>query len=169
MPGLNQKAMASIRKNQASRIIDIPLRTWSDVGDEIANQVRELVGEQKVLGTTYSYSSKYSNRKSKGKAAPRQASTSTIPDLTLTGKMLNNFRRLEVRPGANGSVGLGMTAKVHSDKMKFNADRSPSLDMLHKTKVLKPIENNISNRIGKQFDKNIRKWEKDNIILSIEK
>ena len=166
MPGLNQKAMAQIRKNQASRIVDMPLNTWKDIGDEIANHVRELVGVQKVLGDTYTYSSQYAARKSARKAAPRQASTEmTRPDLTLTGKMLNNFRQMEIK---KFSVGLGM-ARVHVNKMQFNADRNPSLDMLHKTKVLNPIQNDISKRIGRQFDKNIRKWSKGDIVISIGK
>ena len=34
----------------AERIVDIPLNTWSDIGDFIANEVRRLVRGSKVLG-----------------------------------------------------------------------------------------------------------------------
>ncbi len=159
---LNRQALNNIRKNRASRIVDMPLNTWKDVGDEIANQVRSLVRDDRVLGKLKEYSREYAELKSSRKAAPRQASTSTVPDLTLTGKMLSNFRRLVID---KFSVGLGFSAKVHKDKMDINASRG--WDMLDNNEVLKPIEKNVSKRISKQFDKNIRKWADDDVVIQI--
>ena len=67
----------------SERIVDIPLNTWSDIGDFIANEVRRLVRGSKVLGG--SYNPEYANLKKERSAEPRgvpQASTSTKPDLT---------------------------------------------------------------------------------------
>ena len=168
MPRLNQKAMAQIRKNQASRIVDMPLNNWKDIGDEIANQVRDLVRDKKVLGG--SYTKNYRTLKSAGMAAPSgvpQASNSPKPDLTLTGKMLSDLRRENVFPNR---VELGMLAfnikKMEGLKRKRTGDK---WDMLDNTKVLKPITERVNKRIGKQFDKNISKWSRDDIVINIGK
>ena len=164
MPRLNQKAMAQIRKNQASRIVDIPLNTWSDIGDFIANEVRRRVRDKKVLGG--SYNPEYANLKKSGQASPGvpQASTEgTKPDLTLTGKMLDDLRREKV---SKTQVELGMLA-FNIEKMKGNIKRG--WDMLDNTKVLKPITERVNKRIGKQFDKNISKWSRDDIVINIGK
>jgi len=148
----------------AERIVDIPLNTWSDIGDFIANEVRRLVRGSKVLGG--SYSPQYANLKQERSAAPRgvpQASTSTKPDLTLTGKMLDDLRREKV---SKNQVSLGML-RYNIEKMKGNIKRG--WDMLDNTKVLKPITERVNKRIGKQFDKNIRKWSRDDIVINIGK
>jgi len=166
LPRLNQNAMAQIRKSQASRIVDIPLNTWEDIGDFIGNEVRRLVRNEKVLGG--SYNTNYKNLKTSGKASPSgvpQSSTSGEPDLTLTGKMLDDLRRENV---FHNRVELGMLAfnikKMEGLKRKRTGDK---WDMLDNTEVLKPITNNVEKRLGKQFDKNIRKWSKDDIVIQI--
>ena len=148
----------------AERIVDIPLNTWMDIGDFIGNEVRRLVRDKKVLGG--SYKPKYAELKKARRAAPKgvpQASTSTEPDLTLTGKMLDDLRREKV---SKTQVELGML-QFNIEKMKGNIKRG--WDMLDNTEVLEPIKNNISKRIEKQFGKNIRKWSKGDIVISIGK
>jgi len=162
LPRLNQNAMAQIRKSQASRIVDIPLNSWEDIGDFIGNEVRRLVRNKKVLGG--SYNPFYKNLKTSGKASPSgvpQSSTSGKPDLTLTGKMLDDLSREKV---SKTQVELGML-EYNIEKMKGNIKRG--WDMLDNSKVLKPITNNVEKRLGKQFDKNIRKWSKDDIVIQI--
>jgi len=145
----------------------MPLNNWKDIGDEIANQVRDLVREKKVLGG--SYNPEYADLKKSRRASPGvpQASTSTKPDLTLTGKMLDDLRRENVFPNR---VELGMLAfnikKMEGLKRKRTGDK---WDMLDNTKVLKPITENVNKRIGKQFDKNISKWSRDDIVINIGK
>jgi len=148
----------------ADRIVDIPLNTWSDIGDFIGNEVRRLVRDKKVLGG--SYKPKYAELKKARQAAPKgvpQASTSTKPDLTLTGKMLDDLRREKV---SKTQVELGMLA-FNIEKMKGNDRRG--WDMLDNTKILEPIGNSIRKRISDQFGKNIRKWSKGDIVISIGK
>ena len=147
----------------ADRIVDIPLNTWSDIGDFIANEVRRRVRDKKVLGG--SYNPEYANLKKSGHASPGvpQASTSTKPDLTLTGKMLDDLRREKV---SKNQVSLGML-RYNIEKMKGNIKRG--WDMLDNTKVLKPITERVNKRIGKQFDKNISKWSRDDIVINIGK
>ena len=110
----------------ASEIIDIPLKTWNDVGDSIANQVRKKVRDQKVLGG--SYSSEYAQAKS-GRKFRNQSSTSTQPDLTLTGKMLQDFQRTRV---LKDGVDLGLS-QYNVKKYEKNQDRG--WDMLDDSKV----------------------------------
>ena len=148
----------------AERIVDIPLNTWSDIGDFIGNEVRRRVRDKKVLGG--SYNPQYAELKKSRSAAPRgvpQASTSTKPDLTLTGKMLDDLRREKV---SKNQVSLGML-RYNIEKMKGNIKRG--WDMLDNTKVLKPITERVNKRIGKQFDKNISKWSRDDIVINIGK
>ena len=148
----------------AERIVDIPLNTWSDIGDFVGNEVRRLVRDKKVLGG--SYNPQYAELKKSRSAAPRgvpQASTSAKPDLTLTGKMLDDLRREKV---SKNQVSLGML-RYNIEKMKGNIKRG--WDMLDNTKVLKPITERVNKRIGKQFDKNIRKWSRDDIVINIGK
>ena len=148
----------------AERIVDIPLNTWSDIGDFIGNEVRRLVRDKKVLGG--SYNPQYAELKKSRSAAPRgvpQASTSAKPDLTLTGKMLDDLRREKV---SKNQVSLGML-RYNIEKMKGNIKRG--WDMLDNIKVLKPITERVNKRIGKQFDKNIRKWSRDDIVINIGK
>lgn len=147
----------------AERIVDIPLNTWSDIGDFIANEVRRLVRGSKVLGG--SYNPEYADLKKSRRASPGvpQASTSTKPDLTLTGKMLDDLRREKV---SKNQVSLGML-RYNIEKMKGNIKRG--WDMLDNTKVLKPITERVNKRIGKQFDKNISKWSRDDIVINIGK
>ena len=148
----------------AERIVDIPLNTWSDIGDFVGNEVRRLVRDKKVLGG--SYNPQYAELKKSRSAAPRgvpQASTSAKPDLTLTGKMLDDLRREKV---SKNQVSLGML-RYNIEKMKGNIKRG--WDMLDNTKVLKPITERVNKRIGKQFDKNISKWSRDDIVINIGK
>ena len=148
----------------AERIVDIPLNTWSDIGDFVGNEVRRLVRDKKVLGG--SYNPQYAELKKSRSAAPRgvpQASTSANPDLTLTGKMLDDLRREKV---SKNQVSLGML-RYNIEKMKGNIKRG--WDMLDNTKVLKPITERVNKRIGKQFDKNISKWSRDDIVINIGK
>ena len=148
----------------SERIVDIPLNTWSDIGDFVGNEVRRLVRDKKVLGG--SYNPQYAELKKSRSAAPRgvpQASTSAKPDLTLTGKMLDDLRREKV---SKNQVSLGML-RYNIEKMKGNIKRG--WDMLDNTKVLKPITERVNKRIGKQFDKNISKWSRDDIVINIGK
>jgi len=143
---------------RTSQIIDIPLKTWNDVGDSIANQVRKKVRDQKVLGG--SYSSEYAKAKG-GRKFRNQSSTSTKPDLTLTGKMLQDFQRTRV---LKDGVDLGLS-QYNVKKYKKNKDRG--WDMLDDSKVLKPIAENVNKRIGKDIDNNIKKWAAEPIHINI--
>lgn len=140
------------------KIIDIPLKTWDDVGDSIANQVRKKVRDQKVLGG--SYSSEYAKAKG-GRKFRNQSSTSTKPDLTLTGKMLQDFQRTRV---LKDGVDLGLS-QYNVKKYEKNKDRG--WDMLDDSKVLKPIAENVNKRIGKDIDKNIKNWASEPIHINI--
>lgn len=148
------------------KIIDIPLKTWDDVGDSIANQVRKKVRDQKVLGG--SYSSEYAKAKG-GRKFRNQSSTSTKPNLTLTGKMLQDFQRTRV---LKDGVDLGLS-QYNVDKYKWlrgdnkKMNNGKGWDMLDDSKVLKPIAENVNKRIGKDIDKNIKNWASEPIHINI--
>lgn len=144
--------------SKTSQIIDIPLKTWNDVGDSIANQVRKKVRDQKVLGGTYN--SEYAKAKS-GRKFRNQSSTSTKPDLTLTGKMLQDFQRTKV---LKDGVQLGLS---EYNVKKFKKNQSRGWDMLDDSKVLEPISKNVNKRIGDKVDNNIKKWAAEPIVLNI--
>ena len=74
-----------IKPLDASRIIDIPLKDWKDVGDNAANVVRDQIKNKRAIKGSYDPS--YAVAKKNRKAARSQASTETsFVDLTLTGR-----------------------------------------------------------------------------------
>ena len=135
------------------------LKNWKDIGDHISNLVRVLIRDDKILGGHYS--KEYAIAKSSGKAGVRQASKSTRPDLTLTGKMLNNFRSLEW--GKYG-VDLGFTEEFNETKRKANLKLG--FDMFD-PKVINRVEKDLSQRVEKEISINIQKYESKPINIVI--
>lgn len=152
--------LQGIKKNRSSRIVDIPLKTWDDIGDSIANQTRTLVRDRKVLGG--SYSTKYAQMKGSRKFR-NQSSTSTKPDLTLTGKMLQDFQRTKV---LKDGIDLGLS---NYNVQKYEANQDRGWDMLDDSKVLEPIAKNVNSRISQAIDKNIKTWASEPIRINIGK
>lgn len=95
-------------------IVQANPKDWINVAQKIAANIRLWIHDKtyysnkpyktheafffKRKGKTI-YAEDYPTRKSKRKAAPRQSSTSTIPDGTLTGKMLQGIRARALADG----------------------------------------------------------------------
>ena len=161
MSRVNKASLAKIKKNQSSKILEIPLTTWNDVGDSVAGQVEIKVRQEKVLGrTSRKYSQKYAAKKATNFVSG-QSSNSQVVDLTLTGRMIDNLKR--VRALKNG-VELGMS-NIHIKKMEANQDRG--WDMLDDNLVLKPIAANVSRRLEGAITRNIKRWERDVLVFEL--
>ena len=131
-------------------IPDINPSWWKDLGDEIADRIRVHTqkGGKNINGTAFkAYKEKYRIRKSKGKFR-RQSSTSTKPDLTLTGDMM---RGLQVRGATPNGVTIGWSG-TNAEKVQWNADMGREI-----TTNKKPLADGIWRFAEKQLDKKVLK------------
>ena len=147
----------------ASELPNIPLKSWSDIGDHAANVTRKSV-RGGVLGGEYS--TEYAELKKARLAAPKgvpQASTKTsFVDLTLTGKMLGELKRTKTGKDFV-DVGLsGFNAK------KAEANKSRGYDLFD-SKVLNEIEKEVSVKVGNQIQSNIKSYARDKITFNVGK
>ena len=156
-----------IKPLDASRIVDIPLKSWRDVGNNASNVVREQIRERKAIKGNYSPS--YAIAKRTKKAAQRQSSTETgFVDLTLTGKMLDN---LKVRKITQDDVTIGFVgtyAKRVQDLQKTGFKKGFDWYVFNKT-ITNQIALDTVQRLDEQFEKNIRVATKKPITFTIGK
>ena len=130
-------------------IPDIDTSWWKDLGDEIADRIRVHTQDGKnVKGTGFKqYSKEYRISKSKGKFR-RQSSTSTKPDLTLTGDMMSG---LQVRGATPNGVTIGWSG-TNAEKVQWNADMGREI-----TTNKKPLADGIWRFAEKRLDKKVLK------------
>lgn len=86
--------MAKLRPLES--IPNLTKDNWQDVGDKSANEMREQVVKKKFFRNV-PYTEVYRKRKQARKAARKGvsvSSTSGVPDLTLTGKLMQALRTL---------------------------------------------------------------------------
>ena len=151
----------------ASRIIDIPLKDWKDVGDNAANVVREQIRDKRAIKGDYHPG--YAIAKKSRKAARSQSSTETgFVNLTLTGKMLDNVKRQKVEK--NGvTIGVMGTYAERAEKLKARGRKKGADWFIFNDKISKEIVSDTVRRLDKTFDKNIRQYTKKPITFSIGK
>jgi len=141
-------------------LIEVPkLESWRDIGDHISNLIRIFIQDDKLLGGHYS--KEYAIKKAAGKVGVRQSSRSTVPDLTLTGKMLNNFRTVG---WSDYGVDLGFTEEENETKRKANVKRG--FDMFD-SKIIDKVEDDLKETVEKEISINIQKYESKPINIVI--
>jgi len=145
---------------------------WKELGDEIADKIRvDTIGgkdvngrafkpykthppfwfSKKVKGKTISiYAEDYKTRKGRG-GMKRQSSTSSKPDLQLTGDMMRN---LQVRGVTPYGVTIGWSG-TNAEKVQWNADMGRTV-----TSNSKPLSDKVwkfaEKELSKQMDKNLK-------------
>ena len=125
---------------------------WKKLGDEVADRIQVHTKKGKdVNGANFEkYSDEYANAKRAGKFK-RQSSTSTKPNLTLTGDMMRN---LQTRSATNDGVIIGWSG-TNAEKVKWNEDMGRTVTTERKP-VSKSIERFIDKQINATIDRNIK-------------
>ena len=156
-----------IKPLDASRIVDIPLKDWADVGDNAANVVRDQIRNKRAIKGGYDPS--YAVAKKNRKAARSQASTETsFVDLTLTGKMLQNIKRQKIdKDGV--TIGVIGTYAERAEKLKDRGRRKGADWFIFNDKITKVILSDTVKRLDKTFDKNIQKYTRKPVTFTIGK
>ena len=156
-----------IKPLDASRIVDIPLKDWADVGDNAANVVRDQIRNKRAIKGSYDPS--YAIAKKNRKAARNQASTETsFVDLTLTGKMLQNIKRQKIdKDGV--TIGVIGTYAERAEKLKDRGRRKGADWFIFNKRITDAIIKDTVDRLDDRFDKNIRQYTKKPITFSIGK
>lgn len=103
---------------------------WEAIGDKSANEMREQIQAQKFFAGT-PYTREYRERKIRRKAGRKGvsiSSTSGIPDLTLTGKMLQQLKTTKITT-KNVFIGwIGAITNIVEGNARNNRDvRDPKL------------------------------------------
>jgi len=159
-----------MRPNQlpdASRIVDIPLKDWADVGDNAANVVRDQIRNKRAIKG--SYHPNYAIAKKSRKAARNQSSTETsFVNLTLTGKMLDNVKRQKVDKDSVTIGVIGTYAERASGLQRRGFKKGADWYIFNK-KITNEIALETMKRIDKTFNKNIKQYTKKPITFTIGK
>tara|TARA_R100001594_G_scaffold1443_2_gene6336 strand:+ start:2916 stop:3398 length:483 start_codon:yes stop_codon:yes gene_type:complete len=156
-----------IKPQDASRIVDIPLKNWADVGDNAANVVREQIKEKRAIKGKYS--TKYAIAKSSRKAARSQASTETgFVDFTLTGKMLENIKRQKIEKDGVTIGVIGTYASRASGLQRIGARKGQDWYIFNR-KITNQVGLDTVKRLDKHFDRNIKQYARKPITLTIGK
>ena len=153
----------------AKELNDIPKfkrSFWKKIGDEVADSIRIDTTKKgiDVRGSSFNkYSEKYRIRKSKG-GLKRQSSTSTKPDLQLTGDMMRN---LQTRGFTKNNAIIGWSG-TNAQKVEWNADmgREVTTDTVP---ISKKNQNFVLKMISNEIEKNIKDATKQPLIIRIGK
>ena len=153
----------------AKELNDIPKfkrSFWKKIGDKVADSIRIDTTKKgiDVRGSSFNkYSEKYRIRKSKG-GLKRQSSTSTKPDLQLTGDMMRN---LQTRGFTKNNAIIGWSG-TNAQKVEWNADmgREVTTDTVP---ISKKNQNFVLKMISNEIEKNIKDATKQPLIIRIGK
>ena len=153
----------------AKELNDIPKfkrSFWKKIGDKVADSIRIDTTKKgiDVRGSSFNkYSEKYRIRKSKG-GLKRQSSTSTKPDLQLTGEMMRN---LQTRGFTKNNAIIGWSG-TNAQKVEWNADmgREVTTDTVP---ISKKNQNFVLKMISNEIEKNIKDATKQPLIIRIGK
>ena len=153
----------------AKELNDIPKfkrSFWKKIGDKVADSIRIDTTKKgiDVRGSSFNkYSEKYRIRKSKG-GLKRQSSTSTKPDLQLTGDMMRN---LQTRGFTKNNAIIGWSG-TNAQKVQWNANmgREVTTDTVP---ISKKNQNFVLKMISNEIEKNIKDATKQPLIIRIGK
>lgn len=153
-----------------SQVVKFSPAWWKILGSEVCNKVRRRVqGDHKnASGETFAgYSKEYAEKKVKGDAAGHgvpQASFSSTPDMTLTGKTMAD---LKVRGVGKDFVDIGwlgthaeIIESLHNRKnyRVINFDGEP----LHKKEM-----DYIHQKMEKEIEVKIKDWESKSVEIVV--
>tara|TARA_R100001530_G_scaffold52486_3_gene38802 strand:+ start:118 stop:576 length:459 start_codon:yes stop_codon:yes gene_type:complete len=126
---------------------------WKKLGDEVADRIQVHTKKGKDVNDANfdKYSTKYADAKRAGKFK-RQSSTSTKPNLTLTGDMLRN---LQTRSATNDGVIIGWSG-TNAEKVEWNAKMKDRVITSDTKPVSKGIQKFIDKQINVTIDRNIK-------------
>ena len=174
----------------AKKLKDIPTFTkqfWKKLGDETEDRIRvhTTKGGKDVNNKTFKpykthspfwftkkvngkaikiYAEDYKTRKASGKI-PRQSSTSSKPDLQLTGNMMKN---LQTRGFSKDNVIIGWSG-TNAQKIQWNADNKERVVTSKKRPVSKGIERFIFKEVDLAIARNAKEATSKPINLKIGK
>lgn len=154
----------------AKKLKDIPTFTkqfWKKLGDETADRIRvhTTKGGKDVNNKPFeAYSTKYRTRKASDKFK-RQSSTSSKPDLQLTGNMMKN---LQTRGFSRDNVVIGWSG-TNAQKIQWNADNKERVVTSKKRPVSKGIERFIFKEVDLAIARNAKEATSKPINLKIGK
>jgi len=161
--------------NELSDIIKFTPQWWKSLGNLICNMIIERARSGKgVKGKFHSYTENY--REIKGRGFMRLdgnrmkayrgvsiTSSSTNPDMTVTGKMLHDLR---VRSVEKNAVNIGWMG-IHAQKIRGLFDNGYDVINLNGDPLDKREENKIVELMEKKIDENINKWESKPVNIVI--
>ena len=157
----------SIKPLDASRVVDIPLKTWADVGDNASNIVRAQIRNKRAIKGDYD--PKYANAKRNREAARSQSSTQTgFIDLTLTGKMLDNIKRQKVEKNGVTIGVIGTFAERASNLQRKGFKKGNDWYIFNK-QITRAIALDTVKRLDKNFAKNVKQYARKPITLTVGK
>ena len=169
--------------SKAQDILKYKRSFWKNLGDEVSDKIRvNTIGGKDVFGRTFKsykthppfwfskkvkgktisiYAEDYKTRKGRG-GMKRQSSTSTKPDLQLTGDMMRN---LQTR-GATADGGTIGWSGTLAQRVQYNDDMGRTV-----TATSKPLSDRITkfveNQLGRITDANIKKYASKPINFKI--
>ena len=149
---------------KAEDILKYKKSFWKKLGDEISDKIRVQTtksGKDVFNKTFKAYSPDYKKNKASGKFK-RQSSTSTKPDLQLTGDMMRN---LQTRGATPDGVTIGWSGTL-AQRVQWNDDMKRTV-----TSTSKPLSDKITkfveNQLGRITDANIKKYASKPINLTV--
>jgi hypothetical protein len=148
---------------KAQDILKYKKSFWKKLGDEISDKIRvDTISGKDVKGKAFkTYTTDYANRKASRKFK-RQSSTSTKPDLQLTGDMMRN---LQTRGATADGVTIGWSGTL-AQRVQWNDDMGRTV-----TSTTKPLSDKIEkfaiNQLGRITDANIKKYASKPINFKI--
>ena len=144
-------------------IFQFTVQELNRIGDYAAVRWREIIRKEKYFSNV-PYTPKYRELKMAGKAGARGvpvSSTSGVPDLTLSGKMLNSAKRKKTD---KTSVTIGISpqyADIAEGNAKYGRDITDK-------KLLEKVGDDVVKDINKIIDRKIKATdEKINLTISV--
>ena len=133
--------------------VKLPSKDWRWIGERMIASIREHVAN-KMYFKGKAYSAGYRESKAAGKAADKgvpQSSTSTTPDLTLTGKMLKG---VEVRQASGDGVTIGWIGN-DAAKVDWNADMGRAITT-SKVPLIPPVDKELDVDVNTKYAERVK-------------
>ncbi len=154
-----------MKTRELKDLLFIPVTTWKQIAERMVNSIRFHVQKKKYFSNR-PYKPEYAELKSENRAltgGATQASRSTIPDLTLTGKMLGDLRVLKVD---DESCTIGWSG-FNAQKVIENAKRNRAITTKDEP-LIPPVLKEVLADIDKAFGKSINSYRRvTNIKLQL--
>ena len=143
-----------MKNKPLSSIVEANQKDWLWVAQRLAESIRYWIADRKYWRNK-PYSKKYAERKSLRKAARKgvpQASTSSVPDGTLTGKMLQGIRAKSL---ANGHGALLQWLGANAQKIQWAEDQGRPITTSRKP-LIDPVNKELDKDIDKMYERRVK-------------